>query len=973
MRRSLVFAGLLFAVFLVLNPGSCGNRSGKSRQTPGSVEFTSYKEVPGLTEEEILAIESLARSTPFFTYGMTQSTECFRNEDNITNGFSALVCEWLSEFFGIKFRPVIYNWDTLLKGVEDCSISFSGEISSSLPGYFMTDPIAERKIQFVSTEGSDRLAIAANVRPLHYGFLNGTTTEDLVAPHIRQVYTAVPVANYTDAYQKLILKEIDALFVDETVEGIFALYGNLIIEDFQPLTYNRVSLTTRDPRLAPIISVTQKYLQSAGSYKFAQMYDRGYESYLKYNLFSRLTFEERHYAEEHQQTPIPVVMENDNYPVIFYNERDGEWQGIAVDTLKKIEELSGLTFTYVNSANDSLEKIIGLFYSGQAVMTMELIRSAEREQQFIFSENPYQTDYYAFISPVNKVDVTLSDIPYKRIGLISGTAYEAMFHELFPNHRETVVYQDRLAAIRGLEEGEVDLLMGTRNLLLCITNYMEKTGYKAALVLFRPYEVTFGFNQNETTLASIINKTQPLINTSRIVDNWTRRVFDYSGALARAQAPFLAGASIILGAVLFFIVILFMRNRQMARNLEKTVELRTHELKERGEQLEVQTQAARVASQAKGEFLARMSHEIRTPLNAIIGMTKIARRAEQTVKKDDSLDEIAAASSHLLGILNDVLDMSKIESGKFAIIDEPFGIEGAMNEVAQIIHLRCEEKHLAFSTNFSWPGNPWVRGDKLRLKQVLINLLGNAVKFTPEGGNIVFSVCCVKETPQAGKISLRFLVSDSGIGMNAGQMKNLFNAFEQADNTIAVRFGGTGLGLAISQNLVKLMGGLITVESQYGKGSSFEFTLNMEQTEEETVRTAQPGEIPKLTGKRILLAEDIDINRLILKELLSETHLEIDEAADGKEAVEKFAAASPCYYDLIFMDVQMPNMDGHEATRTIRALPRKDAEVIPIIAMTANAYKEDIDKALEAGMNGHLAKPIDINDVMSVLVKWIER
>jgi signal transduction histidine kinase/ActR/RegA family two-component response regulator len=968
---------IFFPLVLALLSG-CGNRARLSGNMP-TADYVNYRDVPEITEEEIRAIETLARSTPFFTYGMTQSTECFRNENNITKGFSALVCEWLSGFFGIKFRPVIYNWDALQKGIENYSISFSGEIASSLEdsGYYMTNSIAERKIQFVSMEGSNRLAITSQSRDLLYGFLEGTVTEDLVSPYIRQNFKAVPVANYTDAYQKLILKEIDALFMDDTVEGIFSLYGNLIIEDFQPLTYNRVSLATKDPALAPIVSVVEKYLHSAGSYKFVQMYDTGLESYKKYNLYSRLNFNERHYVMDHLELPIPVVMENDNYPVSFYNFREDQWQGIAVDILKSIERLSGLQFECINDPGDTLETVIRRFSTGEAAMTMEMIQSAEqRKQDYLLSESPYQTDYYAFISAADKADVTLSDIPYKRVGLIKNTAYENIFRELFPNHRYSVEYQDRLEAISALEKGEVDLLMGTRNLLLSITNYMEKTGYKASLVLLRPYESNFGFKADEALLASIVSKAQSLIDTNRIVDSWTRRVFDYSGALARAQKPFLLGASALMGAALVLVIILLLRNRQMALNLEKTVEQRTHELKERGEELEVQTLAARVASRAKGEFLARMSHEIRTPLNAVIGMTEIARRAETIQKKDSSLEEIASASNHLLGILNDVLDMSKIESGKFSVAHEPFGLNAAMGEVAQIIRLRCEEKHIVFTADFTWPGDPWVMGDKLRLKQVLINLLGNAVKFTPEGGNIGFTVHGAAASPDGdpagpGRITLHFKIRDSGIGIKEEQLKNLFNAFEQADNTIAVRFGGTGLGLAISQNLVKLMGGLITVSSEYGRGSNFEFTLDAETAKIQAPAASFEGKIPDLTGKRMLLAEDIEINRIILKELLSETHLEIEEASDGKKALSKFSASPESFYDLIFMDVQMPNMDGHEATRAIRSLKRKDASAVPIIAMTANAYKEDIDKALDAGMNGHLAKPIVMNEVLASLDKWL--
>jgi PAS domain S-box-containing protein len=377
--------------------------------------------------------------------------------------------------------------------------------------------------------------------------------------------------------------------------------------------------------------------------------------------------------------------------------------------------------------------------------------------------------------------------------------------------------------------------------------------------------------------------------------------------------------------------------------------------------------AAQAASKAKSEFLARISHEIRTPLNAIIGMTHIARNSvSDTQKTRSSLDEITTASSHLLNILNDVLDMAKIESGKFEIIREPFYLGSALLEVSSIISQRCKDKYIVFEHNIKELSDTYLVGDKLRLNQVLINILGNAVKFTPVDGRITFHIEIMADTPE--EIKLKFILSDNGIGMSEDQVERLFVAFEQADNTIASRFGGTGLGLAISQNLVNLMGGNISVQSELHVGSTFSFELGFPKAETPPeVQRKSDVDTLDLSARRILLAEDVEINRIILRELLVYTGIIIEEAVDGQHALDMFRLSPVGYYDLIFMDIQMPVMDGYEATREIRSLDRPDAKTVSIIAMTANAYQEDINKALGVGMNGHISKPIDLHIVLRTL------
>jgi len=365
-----------------------------------------------------------------------------------------------------------------------------------------------------------------------------------------------------------------------------------------------------------------------------------------------------------------------------------------------------------------------------------------------------------------------------------------------------------------------------------------------------------------------------------------------------------------------------------------------------------------------------MSHEIRSPLNAVMGLINMALHSDNIQKIQHCIERADGASKHLLSIINNILDMSKIEANKFELSYNEFNFEKMLQDITNVTNVRAEEKKLDFSVNINKNVPLFIIGDELRLSQVITNLLSNAIKFTPENGSVALSVEKTDETN--GEITLKTEISDSGIGITEEQQKRLFTSYNQADSSIAKNYGGTGLGLTISKQIVELMKGKIWIESQPDKGSKFIFTIKVKKGTRNTDAAAGAGENIKIgfdfTDYTILAAEDVDINREILSAILEETGISIDFAEEGASAVSMFQA-NPDKYHLILMDVNMPEMDGFEATRAIRALPLTRAKDICIIAMTANVFKEDIEKCLSAGMNDHIGKPVSMDALNEILKK----
>ena len=487
----------------------------------------------------------------------------------------------------------------------------------------------------------------------------------------------------------------------------------------------------------------------------------------------------------------------------------------------------------------------------------------------------------------------------------------------------------------------------------------------------KPYYLGYcPIENNNTMLICIVEKS--------VVDNVLKGYQKTIGFTTLLMAGFI----LLLFAGLFYSISRRSLAEQKAEYEKRNNEIQTQAMKEMEESnkklkkaKDITTEAlqtAENANKAKTDFLSNMSHDIRTPMNAIIGMTSLIRHdAGNKAKVIEYADKIDISSQHLLGIINDVLDMSKIEAGKTVFKYTDFSILDFITELNTIFHSQIDEKNQTLTIIKENIRHEWVNGDQVHLMQIFSNLVSNAVKYTQEGGKIQFLVeeC---ETKSSVYAKYRFLVSDNGMGMSADFKDTIFDAFTRAESSMTNKIQGTGLGMAITKNLVEAMGGTIDVESELGQGSCFEVLIDLRIAEDRFVSSAEQAEKDEpagnvLKGMRFLCAEDNELNAEILMELLKIEGAECTICENGKRVLEAFEQSAPGDYDMILMDVQMPVMNGYEATKAIRRSSHELAKTIPIIAMTANAFSEDIQHSLAAGMNAHVSKPIE----MKVLEKTI--
>jgi len=960
MKTAGKFTCILFFTVLILFIFS-GCTDPEEEQSGGQLIFSSYLDIPGVTLDEIITIEALRENTEFFTYGMMRSTEAFLDVNGEIKGYSALFCEWLTKIFGIPFIPELHTWNTLLEGLGNGGIDFTGDLT---PGderrmiYYMTDPIAERLVdQFTLNDSAPLSGIAAS-RPLRYAFLaGGSNLNNVLSLHDSNIpYELFYVWDTDEAYKMLKSGEIDAFFAEDCHIAAFDNYGDVTGKHFFPPCFSSVSFTTQNPALASIISVVQKALENGISSHLVDLYNLGNSEYLQHTLLTKLTKEEREYIKNNPV--IPYVTQYNNYPMSFYNENEKQWQGIIFDLMDKIEELTGLDFQLAHG--DELIRwpfLLEMVETGEAAFVTELIRTEARIGRYIWLETTLASEFLTLVSLAEQRNYRLHEVKNLTVGLVRNTAQTEAFLRWFPSHEKIIEYDDTTEALRAMRRDGTDLVMTSTSNLFYITKYLELTGYKSNIIFDDTIqESTIGFNVNEVILCSIIDKALELIDVKAITDDWRSRSFDYRYKLIEAQRPWLFGAIGLTLIILALILILFIRSRNTGKKLEKLVKLRTNELE--------------IASRSKSAFLATVSHEIRTPMNSILGFAELAQEKIVEPQVRDYLGKIKDSTMWLLNIVNDILDISKIESGKMELEHVPFDLQDVFSRCQSVILSSLKDKGLEFEIlNEPLAGRKLV-GDPVRLYQALMNLLSNAVKFT-NTGTIRFS--SIIKSSENNSVRIYFEVKDTGIGMSREQVEKVFDPFIQADSSTTRVFGGTGLGLAITKNILELMGGMLTVESSPGAGSAFSFEITFDTIEisgdMSDTDNLELIEKPHFDGL-VLVCDDNIMNQEVICDHLTGVGLRPVVAENGKIGVkmvqERKLKGDPAF-DLIFMDMFMPVMDGIEAASKILELNTGT----PIVAMTANIMASDLENYKKHGMPDYVGKPFTSQELWRVLLKYL--
>ena len=674
-------------------------------------------------------------------------------------------------------------------------------------------------------------------------------------------------------------------------------------------------------------------------------------------------FSDRDLEYVKKRKTITVAVPENWYPFYCKETSQKNHVGIMVDILDKIKDFTGLDFSYVYAKNYS--DAVHLVQRGKADILGFFLGDENDAAQLGLALSA------SYVS-ANNIIVRNKACSYPAPGLV-GALVESQRFPSGISAEKIRSYPGIKEALAAVNSGEADFIYGLSSKMEQDISRYHFTNLAPVTLVNDQSAISFALpTPVDPDLLTVLNKainnlseSERTVIRNRNLESIGVNEFSLTDFIYANPLQFMFIVMFVL-SVLFTALLLAIGARMKATVIQGNLK------------------RAEAANLAKSEFLSRMSHEIRTPMNGIVGMSTIAmQNIDNTDKIKDCLEKVIMSSKHLLALINDVLDMSKIESGKVELRHESFNFRAFLQDLENLYGEQAKSKGISYETILASDLEVQIIGDSLRLNQVLSNLLSNALKFTPAKGMIKLRVSKTGEDQE--NVYLRFEVIDTGCGIAEENYDKIFESFEQENVDVTYKYGGTGLGLSIVKRFTGLMGGGIHVTSVQGSGSTFTVDLPFGKIKESGKPTRFSdingrNDLAKdcyavdydFKGKRILLVEDNEPNREIAEELIGVTGASVESAEDGVQAVEMFKESAEGYYDLILMDVQMPHMDGYEATRCIRALGRSDAQKVPIFAMTANAFAEDVQKSREAGMNAHISKPLNIRAVYKQMNRYLQ-
>ena len=700
-----------------------------------------------------------------------------------------------------------------------------------------------------------------------------------------------------------------------------------------------------------------------GSWK-TTLYNKNYETTDTKNL-EYTEEEKRIIAQYSKENPLHVLCDPTRYPY-SYTEND-EVKGILPDYFRKIADYAGLSYEFLVPA--TRDEYIA-YQSNKDAVNISIDARMD-------TDNYAETKEWGLTAPyitMRMARVTRRDFDGKIhvVATVNQTASTSIADMLAPG-AEKLMCSTRQEMMEAVRDGKADAAFVYYYMAQAFVN-SDTTGTMTYTLLEQPtfsYRMVVSSTENHA-LAGILTKAMYAMPDNLIEDLATQYTTYKATNLTLADMirlhPVTAVAIIVFISWMAVTLIVILNRLQTRRKLQLAAQQKANEMTVLAEQ-------AQAASKAKSTFLSNMSHDIRTPMNAIIGFTNIALHQDSVPEMHNCLKKIEESSDHLLSLLNDVLDLSRIESGKVEFSPVPTNITAVTDSVIEIVKGMLLNRELNFEVHREPLQNPYVMTEPVRIREILVNILNNAVKFTKDGGTIRFDAGS-RPGADAQHIIICYRIKDTGIGMSEDFQKKLFDEFAQEENGVRTQYKGTGLGMPISKKYIELMGGTITVDSRKGVGTTFTVEIPMELTNAEKVEKTKPlVQHNDLKGIKVLLAEDNDLNAELATMLLEDLGMTVTRAADGQEVVDLFAEHPAGTYDIILMDIMMPKMDGHQAAKAIRAMyaDRPDAEEIPIIALSANAFSEDVQASLDAGMNGHVSKPLNMEEVTKVIERNLNR